>query len=206
MKNHWDKVYSSNSIENLGWYEENPEPSLTLIKKTGINKNSKIIDIGSGASTLIDFILDDDFSEITALDISEEALKSLETRLGIKKSKLVKFLEADITDIKISDKLEKYDLWHDRTLLHFLIKKEEQEKYIATLKKVVNKNGFVIIAVFAIGGAKKCSGLDVKNYDHKMLTDLLGEDFKLEHYFYHTYLQPSGNERPFVYTLFKRVK
>ncbi len=99
----------------------------------------------------------------------------------------------------------KVQLWHDRTLLHFLVTKEQQSGYLTNLKSVVNLNGFVIIAVFSLEGAKKCSGLDVKNYDNKMIADFLGDEFILLEHFNYAYIQPSRNERPFVYTLFQRI-
>ncbi len=94
--------------------------------------------------------------------------------------------------------LREIAVWHDRALLHFLLKENEQRMYLSTLKKVIKKGGYVIIAAFSLKGAKKCSGLDVKNYDQNMLVKFLGEDFTLLEYFDYTYHMPSGKQRPYI--------
>ena len=204
-KDHWNNVYSNSEISQLGWYEDNPEASLKLIKKCKLNKNDTIIDIGSGASTMIDKLIDDGFENIIAADISERALANLKKRLGEEKSSKINFITEDMS-LPLSELSElKVDLWHDRTLLHFLLSEKQRSGYLINMKNTVRLHGYVIIAVFSLAGAKKCSGLDVKNYDHKMIADFLSDEFKLLEHFNYTYIQPSGNERPFVYTLFQRI-
>jgi EEF1A lysine methyltransferase 2 len=112
----------------------------------------------------------------------------------------------DITNPMNIHQIGSIDLWHDRTVLHFIIDLNQQTGYLETMKKVVRKDGFVIIAVFSLEGAKKCSGLDVKNYDYKMIEEYLGTDFKLLVHFPFLYKMPSGDERPYVYTLFQRIR
>ena len=102
--------------------------------------------------------------------------------------------------------LKNIALWHDRALLHFLLEEKERETYLSVLKKLVKKGGYVIIASFSLIGAKKCSGLNVMNYDQRMLSDYLGQDFDLIEHFDYIYYTPSGEERPYIYTLFKRTK
>ena len=206
LKDHWNKVYSTTEISQLGWYEENPEASLKLIKKINLMKNDVIIDIGSGCSTIIDKLTDAGFEDIIAADISEHALDELKKRLGAEKSSNINFITEDISLQSAKLSKLKADLWHDRTLLHFLITEKQQKGYLTNLRNVVKLNGFVIIAVFSLEGAKKCSGLDVKNYDQNMIADFLGDEFKLLEHLNYTYIQPSGSERPFVYTLFQRTK
>ena len=204
MKEHWNKVYSSNDTRKLGWYEEIPEPSIKLLSKCNISKNSAILDVGAGETTLIDFLIDSGYTNITVADISEVALGKLKERLGKEKSLLVKWIVDDLTQSEHISQLEDIALWHDRAALHFLVKESWQQTYFVTLKNVVQKGGYVIIAAFTIGGAKKCSGLDVVNYDRGMLSERLGDDFKLIETFDHIYHMPSGNTRPFIYTLFQR--
>lgn len=96
-------------------------------------------------------------------------------------------------------------MWHDRVVLHFLLEEKHQKVYLSTLKKVIKKRGFVIIAAFSLKGAKKCTGLNVKNYDQDLLAEFLGEEFKLLEYFDHTYYMPSGEPRPYIYTLFQKI-
>lgn len=202
FKTHWDKVYSDAEINNLGWYEETPAPSIKLIEKCNLKKDSEILDVGTGASTLLKYFLDEGYKNITALDISEEALSRAKEKLDTGKSKRIKWIIDDITRPKNLN--DKFDLWHDRTVLHFLTEEEQQKGYLATLNKTIKADGYVIIAVFSPDGAKKCSGLDVKNYDEKMLSNFLGNEYRLIEHFNYLYIQPSGGERPYVYTLFKR--
>lgn len=204
-KEHWDNVYLRNEINKLGWYEETPQPSLDLIKKCNLKKDAAILDIGSGATTLIQKLIKDSYSNVTATDISEVALNRAKDLLDSNESNKVRWIVDDITDPKNINQFKYVDLWHDRTVLHFLIGENQQKGYLKTIKKLVRKDGFVIIAVFSLEGAKKCSGLDVKNYDHKMIEEYLGKEFKLLKYFSYLYHMPSGDSRPYVYTLFQRI-
>lgn len=205
MKEHWETVYESKEINKLGWYEESPESSIRLISKCPIDKGDFVLDVGAGASTLIDHLLDHGYNNIIAVDISEAAIGKLRERLGDEKSRRVKWIVDDITKPRHLTNPGNIALWHDRALLHFLLKEEERQAYLSTLRKVVKKGGYVIIACFSLTGAKKCSGLNVMNYDQEMLSDFLGEDFELIEYFDHLYHTPSGGERPYIYTLFKRT-
>jgi len=204
-KNHWDKVYSKSEINKLGWYEENPQPSLDLIRNCNLNKDAIILDVGSGATTLIKNLIGYSFSNIIALDISEVALERAKKMLSPEEAENVKWIVDDITNPKNIDHLKSIDLWHDRTVLHFLIEAKEQKGYLETLKKLVRNEGFVIIAVFSLEGAKKCSGLHVKNYDQNMIEEFLGKDFKMLKHFPYLYQMPSGDLRPYIYTLFQRI-
>ncbi len=204
-KEHWNKVYSSNDMTNLGWYEEIPKPSIDFIAECGLDKNAVILDVGSGATTLIDNLIQQGYKNIIATDISTIALEKSKTRISKENSSFVKWNVDDITNTQNLDNTLKVDLWHDRTVLHFLTEEKQQAGYLSTLKRVVKKGGYVIIAVFSLEGAKKCSGLDVVNYDHKMISEFLGNDFELIKYLDHLYINPSGGERPYVYTLFRRL-
>jgi ubiquinone/menaquinone biosynthesis C-methylase UbiE len=203
-KNHWDNVYAKSELNKLGWYEETPQPSLDLIRSCNINKSATILDIGSGMTTLIKNLIQDSYTNIIATDISEVALDKAKKLLDTKEAEKIRWIADDITNPKNILQIKSVDLWHDRTVLHFLIEENQRKGYLGTLRKLVGKEGFVIIAVFSLEGAKKCSGLDVKNYDHKMIEEYLGKDFKLMKYFPYLYQMPSGNTRPYVYTLFQR--
>jgi hypothetical protein len=132
-------------------------------------------------------------------------LNKLKERLGKEKASSVRCIVDDITrPVHIQD-LRDIAVWHDRAVLHFLLEEKQQKMYLSTLKKVIKKRGFVIIAAFSLKGAKKCTGLDVKNYDHDLLAKFLGEDFKLLEYFDHIYYMPSGEPRPYIYALFQKI-
>jgi EEF1A lysine methyltransferase 2 len=204
-KNHWDKVYTKNELNKLGWYEETPQPSLDLINSCNLNKDAAILDVGSGTSTLIKNLIQNSYSHIVALDISQVALDRAKQLLTSEEVEKVNWVVDDVTNPGNLNQIGSIDLWHDRTVLHFLIEEKQQTGYLETLKKVVRKEGYVIIAVFSLEGAKKCSGLDVKNYDHKMIEEYLGKDFTLLNHFPYLYKMPSGDLRPYIYTLFQRI-
>jgi EEF1A lysine methyltransferase 2 len=189
----------------LTWYEEIPEPSIRLLSKCHINKDESILDVGAGASTFIDYLLNQGFKNIIASDISETALNKSKERLGKEKASSVRWVVDDITrPVHIQD-LRDITVWHDRAVLHFLLEEKQQKVYLSTLKKVLKNKGYVIIAAFSLKGAKKCTGLDVKNYDQDLLAKFLGEDFKLLEYFDHTYYMPSGVPRQYIYALFQKT-
>lgn len=199
---HWNKVYTNAEIENLGWYENDPKESLELIEKCKLDKDAAIFISGAGATTLVDELLERKYTNIIANDIAETALISLKSRIG--RSEAVKFVIDDLTSPKKLQFLPKIDLWIDRAVLHFFLKEEDQKSYFDILKQLVKPDGFVIIAAFNLEGAKKCSGLDVYNYNADMIANRLGNEFNLLTTFDHTYVMPSGGERPYVYTLFQR--
>ena len=205
MKEHWNEIYEALDIDELTWYEEIPEPSIKLLAKCHINKDESILDVGAGASTFIDHLIDQGFKNIIAADISEIALNKLKERLGKEKASSVRWIVDDITRPEHIQNLKDIAVWHDRAVLHFLLEENEQRMYLSTLKKVIKKGGYVIIAAFSLKGAKKCSGLDVKNYDQNMLANFLGNDFRLLEYLDHTYHMPSGEPRPYIYALFQKI-
>ncbi len=204
MKEHWDEIYEALDADELTWYEEIPEASIKLLSKCHINKDESILDVGAGASTFIDYLINQGFSNIIATDISEIALNKIKERLGEEKASPVRWRVDDITQPAHIQNLRDIALWHDRAVLHFLLEENQQQMYLSTLKKVVKKGGYVIIAAFSLKGAKKCSGLEVKNYDQNMLAEFLGKDFSLLDCFDYNHYMPSREPRPYVYTLFQR--
>ena len=205
MKEHWDEIYEALDVDELTWYEEMPEPSIRLLSKCDINKDESILDVGAGASTFIDYLVNQGFKNIIAADISEIALNRIKERLGKEKASSVRWIVDDIIEpVHIQD-LRDITVWHDRAVLHFLLEEKQQKVYLSMLKKVLKNKGYVIIAAFSLKGAKKCTGLDVKNYDQDLLAEFLGEEFKLLEYFNHTYHMPSGEPRPYIYTLFQKA-
>jgi len=204
LKDHWDNAYENAVIQKLGWYEDFPEPSLRLIEKCNLDLNARLLNVGVGATTLIDELLRKNYRNILASDISETAIYELKSRLA-ENSKKVEWIVDDLIHPKELNKIESVDLWHDRAVLHFFNNKSEQDKYLSLLKNLVKQNGFVIIAVFNLEGADTCSGLPVFRYNEEMLSNKLGDDFSLQESFNFTYTMPSGDKRKYVYTLFKRM-
>jgi ubiquinone/menaquinone biosynthesis C-methylase UbiE len=206
IQERWNRIYKSREMDKLGWYEEKPIPSLNLLSMCNIDKDASILDVGCGATKFIDCLIEQGFKKIIAVDISETALNKLKERLGEEKASLVEFIVDDITQPMHINNLKNIAVWHDRALLHFLLEETQLQAYLTTLKKVVKEEGYVILATFSLKGAKICSGLDVKQYDQNMLREFLGNDFELVEYLEYTYRMPSGETRPYVYTLFQRKR
>ena len=203
LKNHWDAAYIKNPTEKLGWFEESSKETIELLEKSGVAKDAKILNVGVGSSMLIDELINKGYTQLIANDLSEKALNDVKNRLGGKASKLT-FITDDLINPTHLQELQDVDVWNDRAVLHFFLKEEEQKAYFNLLKKLVKVNGFVIIAVFALDGAEKCCGLPLQRYNTKMLQEKLGDDFTLIKAFNHTFINPYGGERPYIYTLFQR--
>jgi len=201
---HWNKIYTSKSIETLGWFEEIPHPSLELISRCQLKKTRLIMDVGSGASTLIPFLVSEDYRNLIALDHAEEALGKLEKSIPADRRRFVRFIKADVLSPDWLENVDEVALWHDRALLHFLIEPSDCETYMTRLRHLVSKDGFVVIGTFSLQGASHCSGLPVQRYSPVSLAKLFGSDFQLIESRDYQYQMPSGDLRPFIYALFKR--
>lgn len=204
-KDYWNAAYTKNTTEKLGWYEESSKETIELIKETKVEKDARILNVGAGSSLLIDELVQEGYSQLIANDLSEKALNDIKERLKEDASK-VDFIVDDLVNPTALNDIDKVDVWNDRAVLHFFLKEEEQQAYFNLLKKLVKVGGYVIIAVFAKDGAEKCCGLNLQRYNTEMLQEKLGANFSLEKSFNHTFVNPYGGERPYVYSLFKRRK
>ncbi|MCE3260469.1 MAG: bifunctional 3-demethylubiquinone-9 3-methyltransferase/2-octaprenyl-6-hydroxy phenol methylase [Bacteroidetes bacterium] len=176
-KKHWENIHRTKDVTEVSSYQPTPLTSLELIEKTGKGKNARIIDIGGGDSFLVDHLLDKGYTDITVLDISEEALNKAKKRLGEKASR-VKWIVADVAAFSPT---EKYDVWHDRAAFHFFTNEEDINKYVLTSKTNLNENGVLIIGTFSEQGPTKCSAIQIKQYSEESLTKTFSEGFeKLE--------------------------
>jgi 2-polyprenyl-3-methyl-5-hydroxy-6-metoxy-1,4-benzoquinol methylase len=169
-----------------------------------VQKHEKIIDVGCGESTLIGSLIQEGYQNLVATDICEKASTESKRLLGTNSAR-VKWIVDDVTNALPLSELSDVTLWHDRAVLHFLLEDAQRLAYLKLLNKVLRINGYVIIATFSLKGAKKCSGLDVRNYDQILLAEFLGSNYQLLKYIDHDYTQPSRNLRPFIYTLFQRT-
>jgi SAM-dependent methyltransferase len=203
QKAHWTAAYQNKNIEELGWYEKTPQPSLNIIRKLKLSHYAEILIVGSGATTLIDFLLEEGFQNITVNDISPTALDLLRSQLG-KEECNIEWVLDDLTSPTLLKELPLLDLWHDRAVLHFFTQEKEQLAYFNLLRAKVKSKGYVILGQFAKDGALKCSGLPVFQYDEQMYKERLGSDFNLIETINYTFLNPKGEERPYIYSLFQR--
>ena len=200
-KRHWEAIYGTTSPDAVSWYRAHLERSLQLIEKSCPDKESSIIDVGGGESTLVDDLLDRGYNHITILDISEKALDVTRQRLG-PRAKGVDWLTADITNAILP--AQTYDLWHDRAVFHFLTGAAEREAYVRQVASSVKLGGHVIVATFGPEGPTKCSGLDVVRYDAKDLHAEFGVRFELEESATEVHQTPFGTTQQFLYCLCRR--
>lgn len=198
---HWQNVYATKSEKEVSWFQENPAPSLDLIAATGIAQDAGIIDIGGGASRLVDSLLDRGFRRLTILDLSANALAEAKKRLG-PRAEAVDWIAADVTAWQPPTT---YGLWHDRAAFHFLTEPDDRDAYIACLKKAVRPGGHVIIATFAADGPEKCSGLPIVRYEPENLAQTLGREFRLVESRRHDHLTPGGTTQHFQFSRFLRI-
>ncbi len=203
LKSHWNTAYDKED-KKLGWFEENPAQTMQLIESCKLETNAKILNVGAGTTYLIDVLLKEGYTNLIANDLSDLALHKLKERIKKSHNYNLKCIADDLTNPSELEQLQDIDLWIDRAVLHFFLKEEEQKAYFNLIKNIVSKNGYVLIAVFSLDGAPKCCGLDLKRYNVEMLQNSLGADFQLIDSFNHTFINPFGGERPYIYTLFKR--
>ena len=197
-KKHWETVYETKNPDQVSWTQEIPKTSLDFIHSFGLKKTAKIIDIGGGDSKFVDYLLDEGFENITVLDISSKSLEKAKKRLGEKANK-VNWIVSDISEFKPN---MTFDVWHDRATFHFLTTTDQVKKYIKTARKSVN--GFLTIGTFSKNGPKKCSGLNIKQYNEGELILELKEGFKKIKCVTEDHLTPFDTTQNFLFCSFKR--
>ena len=200
-KKHWGDVYQEKSPSELSWYQKEPKLSLELIHCTNVASNDAIIDVGGGASVLVDYLSKESFTNLTVLDISENAIAMAKKRLG-DTAKSIEWIVSDITQFDTS---QKFSLWHDRALFHFLTDPSDREIYVKALIKAIRTEGHLIIATFATGGPEKCSGLEIVQYDSEKMIAELGDNFSLVEERKEIHITPANKEQEFIFFHFLRV-
>lgn len=195
-KSHWENIYTIKDSAEVSWYQQHPAISLELINSTGVAKEAQIIDVGGGASTLVDALLAQGFEHLTVLDIASAALEKSKARLG-ERANGVEWLEADITQVTLPR--HNYDLWHDRAVFHFLTDAGDRRSYVNALAESLKPGGHLIVATFATDGPKRCSGLETMRYSPGDLLDAFGDDFRLVESVGEAHRTPFGTEQNFMY-------
>jgi SAM-dependent methyltransferase len=197
---HWQGVYQSKGEQEVSWTQPLPEPSLSLIEKFAPGRHASIVDIGGGASRLVDALRERGYHELTVLDLSEAALASARARLGAD-GEAVHWIAADVTRWQPP---HAFDIWHDRAAFHFLVEARDRHAYIARLHDGVSPGGHAIIATFALDGPEKCSGLPVQRYDGAALGNAIGNAFELVHHQPHRHTTPWGAVQSFQFSVLRR--
>lgn len=196
-KKHWETVYESKTPDQVSWTQEIPKTSLEFIHSFGLDKTANIIDIGGGDSKLVDNLLDQGFENLSVLDISSKSLEKAKKRLGEKANK-VNWIVSDITEFKTN---KTFDVWHDRATFHFLTTADQIEKYMKTARKSVR--GFMAIGTFSENGPKKCSGLEIQQYNEVQLTTEFNGFEKIK-CVTEDHLTPFNTTQNFLFCSFKR--
>lgn len=198
---HWEAIYQRTTPENLSWYQNETLVSSELIASVCLSREAAVIDVGGGASVLVDWLIREGYRDITVLDISPAALAASRTRLG-NLAVDVTWREADVT---LYEPKQQHSLWHDRAVFHFLTEASDREKYREVLKRSVLPGGDVIVATFGFDGPKRCSGLDVVRYDAESLAAEFGPAFRLLHVRHEVHRTPQLMEQQFTYCHLRRV-
>jgi hypothetical protein len=199
-KNHWDKIYRTKRPEQVSWTEEVPWVSLEFIHNFHLPKTARIIDIGGGDAKLVDFLLSENFQDITVLDISGKALERARQRLGSNATK-VKWIERDIIEFAPDTA---FDLWHDRATFHFLTTDEQITKYLTIAKLSVRQSGYAVIGTFSSNGPERCSGLPVRQYSEQALAGELSNGFEKLKCITEDHITPFHTKQNFLFCSFRR--
>jgi ubiquinone/menaquinone biosynthesis C-methylase UbiE len=201
-KEHWENVYATKSQDQMSWYRDHLDNSLELIIHTGVGKDAAIIDVGGGSSTLVDDLLDRGFADVSILDISGTAISKSKERLGAS-AQMVNWIVADITEADLP--VDRFDLWHDRAVFHFLTDPNDRRKYVDLVMRALKPDGHLIVASFGLKGPPKCSGLDVIRYSPEMMQGEFGGQFALIESLDEIHNTPFGTTQEFVYCYFKKL-
>jgi len=199
-KEHWESIYANKRMHEVSWFQQEPKTSLSLIQKYTHSKDDAIIDVGGGDSFLVDNLLELGYTNITVLDISANAINKVKKRLGINADK-VKWIISDITKFTPT---EKYDIWHDRAVFHFLTQQKDIECYKILVNENIRDNGHFILATFADDGPEKCSGLEVCKYSEKDMENSFSIAFKVIESFRYKHLTPFGAIQNFIFSVFRK--
>ena len=197
LKNHWENIYEKKNEDEVSWFQQIPNSSIKLIQSTGII-NPKIMDVGSGRSKLLKSLIDSGYNDLTQLDISEAALKKSKEFLGDQSNK-VKWIAENILNFKTE---EKFDVWHDRAVFHFLTEQNLIDKYVELVSKNISNSGHLIIGTFSENGPLKCSGLNVKRYSKELIEEIFLKNFRLINTFHIDHKTPFNTTQNFLFSHF----
>ncbi|MHB1958951.1 MAG: class I SAM-dependent methyltransferase [Acidobacteriaceae bacterium] len=199
-REHWQQMYSTRQEQELSWFEETPAISIELLLTPQLDTDAPVLDVGGGASRLVDALLDRGFTQPAVLDISEAALEQSKLRLAGRASQ-VRWIVADITQWEPD---RTYRAWHDRAVFHFLTTEKQRLAYRAVLEQAVAPGGIVVIGTFALDGPERCSGLPVQRYSPESLAAELGPAFACTAVRCIDHVTPAGKVQRFQFSRFAR--
>lgn len=200
LNEHWNAIFSTKADSELGWYEKDVAQTLKFIDQIPLNKSATVFLPGAGTSVLVDELLARGH-ELILNDISDQALNKLRNRIGT--DKRLTWLHHDISK-PLPDGISKADIWIDRAVLHFLLEEDDIQGYFANLQSEISPGGYALLAEYSTAGAPKCAGLELHRYSIGEMTERMGKDFELLEYEKYTYINPSGDPRPYIYALYRK--
>ncbi len=198
---HWDRAYGGADPAGVSWYQGEAQPSRELIERFGPGPGAAVIDIGAGTSPLVDELLAEGYRDLTVLDVSDRALEITRARLG-SRAEDVTFLAADLATWAPP---RRWDVWHDRAVMHFLVDEDDQRAYRGALLVGTAPGGVAIIGTFAPDGPERCSGLPVRRWSPEGLAEFLSPSFRLLHHRRHLHHTPKGVAQQFQFSVLHRT-
>jgi SAM-dependent methyltransferase len=200
---HWEHVYADKDAQDVSWYQPHLEQSFELLDVAGVGSDARVVDIGGGASTLVDDLLARGFRHVTVVDLSPTALDIAKRRLGSRADQ-VTWIEGDVTELDLGR--DAFDVWHDRAVFHFLAEPERRKRYISSACRSLRVGGHIILATFAPEGPDACSGLPVTGYSAEDLQAMLGPGHELVAHAREEHQTPRGATQSFVYCLCRKTR
>ena len=197
----WDQVYRERTSTNVSWYQGSPAISIRLVTSVS-SRDSSVIDLGGGASYLVDSLAELGYHDLSVLDISDDALSEVRLRRETSGAP-VSLLVTDVTDWSPQ---RQYDVWHDRAVFHFMVSAENREAYLTAMRDAVAPGGHVLLATFAEDGPEQCSGLPVQRYSVDELATIAGAGFALEASEREIHTTPWGSQQPFNWVVVTRTR
>lgn len=199
---HWEQVYRTKGPDQVSWFQAEALLSRALIEQAAPDRTASIIDVGAGASTLVDGLLGAGYQHITVVDLSSAALALTQRRLGDAAASVV-WHEADVLTAELPG--QHFDVWHDRAVFHFLVDSADRARYVEQVRRAVRPGGIVLVATFAEDGPTRCSGLDVARYSPAALHAQFGAEFELLESRREVHTTPSGASQAFTYCVCRYV-
>jgi SAM-dependent methyltransferase len=196
QRDHWEEIYRTKGPGAVSWYRPHLDRSLAFLDRAGLSTDAAILDVGGGASTLVDDLLERGFHDVTVVDLSERAILLAKERLG-PSAERVRWIVGDVTDVELPE--HRFDFWHDRAVFHFLTDEESRAKYVAQVRRALKPNGHIVVATFGPEGPETCSGLPVVRYTAEGIHDQFGDEFRQAGSDREVHSTPWGTEQEFVY-------
>ncbi len=200
-KEHWQAVYQKKSPDEVSWFQPHLERSLDFIRSSNLSQDARIVDVGGGASTLVDDLLAEGFRNIAVIDLANAALQTARIRLG-DRAAAVAWIAGDVTTSLLPD--SSVDFWHDRAVFHFLMEPQARAAYLGQVHRCVKPGGMVLVATFGLDGPEKCSGLPVARYNAKGIHAVFGDAFDKVAEAAEEHQTPWGTAQSFVYCFCRR--